>query len=152
MTESEAIAGVTLYAEAISQPYFVRDSTCISVLTRNGASGVIVPHPDGVSRGVIELFDLWPTHLDTQNACISYNHALVCCWPEITTLQYIWSTSGGPPCGVITERSNHWTTSEERDEWRERCWPEVRFDDSSGHILLLVPETKTSLVLGIDTL
>lgn len=149
MTEIESVAELSLYADTISQPYFLHDSTGISVLTRSGASGVIVPHPNGVSRSEIKLVSLWPARLDTQNACVSYNHALVCCWPEITTLQYVWSDS--LRCGLIAERNNYWTSSEECDEWRERCWPEVFFDDSSGYILLSVPKTKTALVLGIGT-
>jgi len=63
------VARLSLVANTISQPYFLPDSTCISVLTRHALKGIIIPHSNSDPPPIeqIELLsrpDLVATVLD----------------------------------------------------------------------------------------
>jgi len=147
LTEFDPIAELSIFSDAISQPYFFRHFTRISVLTRHGVRGIVIHHSNGTSRSAIERVNLFSTTaLDTQYACIGYDRALICSWPELITLQYAWPEDR--PCSLATEKAIDRTTSEGPGEGRR---PKVLFDESSGSIVLSVHETKKQLLLGIGS-
>jgi hypothetical protein len=148
LTATNPVAQVSLAAYAVSQPHFLRDSTRISVLTTHGARGVVIPLSNGISRGAIERINLFSTpFIDTQYACIGYDHAVICSWPELITLQDAWP--GDRVCGLVVRKPIDQTTCEGPGEGRK---PNLLFDESSGCIVLSVRETKKPLVLGIGRL
>ena len=148
LTEFEPVATLSIFADAISQPYFFQHSTRISVLTRYGARGLVIPHSTDSSRDAIEVIRLLSSKaLDTQYASIGYDRALICSWPEFITLQYAWPED--IPRALLAEKVVDLNTSEGPREGR---WPRVLFDHSSGRILLSVDTTKKELLLGIDRL
>jgi hypothetical protein len=134
LTQTNPVAELSLFADAISQPYFLNHSTRFSLLTPYGVRGMIIPTrmaplevQSSTSVFSPELI------LDTQYACIGYDHALICCWPKLITLQYAWPDDS--PCTLVAENLFHQTTCEDPDDSR---WPDVLFDKSSGRIVLSV--------------
>jgi hypothetical protein len=145
LTAINPVAQVSLAAYAVSEPHFLRDSTRISVLTTYGARGVFIPHSNGTSRGAIERINLFLTSfIDTQYACIGYDRAVICSWPELITLQYAWPEDRVR--GLVVRKPIDQTTCEGPGEGRR---PNVLFDESSGCIVLAVRDTKKQLLLGI---
>jgi hypothetical protein len=148
LTAINSVAQVSLAAYAVSEPHFRRDSTRISVLTTHGARGVVIHHSNGISRGAIEQINLFSTpFIDTQYACIGYDRAVICSWPELITLQYAWP--GDRVCGLVVTKLIDQATCEGPGEGRR---PNVLFDVSSGCIVLSVRQTKKQLLLSIGRL
>jgi hypothetical protein len=154
MTEFEPVAKLSLFADAISQPYFLNQSTRVSILTTHGVRGVVIPHTNGILPSTIESIDLLSIPclstpcLDMQYAWIDYDRAVICSWPELITLQYAWLEDRPRPDGLVTTKLIDQATCKGPGEGRR---PNVLGDGLSGRVVLSVYETKKVLLLNIGS-
>ena len=145
LTQIAPVAELSLFADAISRPYFLNHATRISLLTPYGVRGVNIPHSNGTSQNTIQRVSLLSrTDLDTQSACVGYDRAMICCWPKFITLQYTWPEDD--PCTLVAEKIIDQTTSEGSDD--DDCYRDVLFDAYSGRITVHGAEKLLLLDIG----
>ena len=73
-------------ARAISQPYFIHNSTRLTLLTQYGVKGLTVSDTSD-----LDLVDLLPGNFHGRSICMGYNlAAIIRRWPTILIVQYAW--------------------------------------------------------------
>jgi hypothetical protein len=109
--------------------------------------GVVIPHPNGISRSTVERINLFTTALDTQYAFIGYDQCFNLFLAGTYHIIVRLAVRTSPAPWLL--RKSLIRHLQDNDEGR---WPNVLFDESSGRILLSVHETKKQLLLGFDSL
>lgn len=81
-------ASLFVHARAISQPYFLPNSTRLTFLTMDGVKGMSISDSADLK---LEPFDLLPGRFSGRFICMGYNFsAMIQSWPTITFLHYAW--------------------------------------------------------------
>ena len=118
-------ASLLIQARAISQPYFLPDSTRLTFLTMNGVKGMTIANSRVSS---LDPLDLLTGNFLGRFICMGYNFAaLIHFWPAITILQYAWPE--GNPYSTFFRH----TISQQDRHFPD---PILLIDSSSGRVVI----------------
>jgi hypothetical protein len=80
-------ASLIVHVRAISQPYFLPDSTRLVFLSTNGIKGITIAN----SGSDLDLITLFTGNILSHFSCMGYNMAaMIHFWPAITIFHYAW--------------------------------------------------------------